>query len=272
MSFASDPIRREESVPVNPLTAEAVELAFRDACESAVLRASSLVLALRCFRSVISLAARLRVERADVGLPAVWEAPLLGLLDQVLIVAGEQLRAERMPVETRLRLYTLIAGLARAAQRARAGTKTRRQDPIRREDSPRSQEMVGSSPTMTDGVEEDSPRSQEMVGSSPTMTDGAEEDSPRSHEMVGSSPTMTDGGEEDSPFSREVVESGPAVTDGAEEPVPLSAWRADHTAQRDKLAHARLKFVLEDRVYAKALDDARRQIAEKAAVATAHAP
>ena len=209
MSFASDPIRREESVPVNPLTAEAVELAFRDACESAVLRASSLVLALRCFRSVISLAARLRVERADVGLPAVWEAPLLGLLDQVLIVAGEQLRAERMPVETRLRLYTLIAGLARAAQRARAGTKTRRQDPIRREDSPRSQEMVGSSPTMTDG---------------------------------------------------------------AEEPVPLSAWRADHTAQRDKLAHARLKFVLEDRVYAKALDDARRQIAEKAAVATAHAP
>ena len=251
MSFAFDPIRREESVPVNPLTAEAVELAFRDACESAVLRASSLVLALRCYRSVISLAARLRVERADVGQPAVWEAPLLVLLDQVLIVAGEQLRAERMPVETRLRLYGLIAGLARAAQRARAGTKARWQDPMRREDSPRSQEMVGSSPT---------------------MTDGAEEDSPRSHEMVGSSPTMTDGGEEDSPFSREVVESGPAVTDGAEEPAPLSAWRADHTAQRDKLAHARLKFVLEDRVYAKALDDARRQIAEKAAVATAHAP
>jgi len=164
MSFASDPIHREESPTVNPLTAEAVELAFRDACESAVLRASSLALALRCYRSVISLAARLRVERADVGLPSVWEAPLLELLDQVLIVAGEQLRAERMPVEMRLRLYGLIARLARAAQRARAGTKTRRQDPIRREDRPRSQEMVGSSPTMTAVAEEGGPLSREMVG------------------------------------------------------------------------------------------------------------
>ena len=234
MSFASDPIRREESLPVNPLTAEAIELAFRDACESAVLRASSLVLALRCYRSVISLAARLRVERADVGQPAVWEAPLLVLLDQVLIVAGEQLRAERMPVETRLRLYTLIAGLARAAQRARAGTKARRQDPIRREDGPRSQEMFGSSPTMTDGAEVGEP----AVG---RTVDDAQQD----------------------PVQRE-------------EPAPLSAWRHDHTEERDRLAHERLQIVLEDRVYAKTHAEARRLIAEKAARAavaeTAHAP
>ena len=38
---ASDPIQREEPAPANPLTADAVELAFRDACESAVLRAAA---------------------------------------------------------------------------------------------------------------------------------------------------------------------------------------------------------------------------------------
>ena len=38
---ASDPLQREEPAPANPLTAEAVEPAFRDACESAVLRAAA---------------------------------------------------------------------------------------------------------------------------------------------------------------------------------------------------------------------------------------
>ena len=52
----SDPIRREESVSLHPLTAEAVELA------------------LRFQRTVTALAVRLRVARADAGLAAVWEA------------------------------------------------------------------------------------------------------------------------------------------------------------------------------------------------------
>jgi hypothetical protein len=229
-------MHREESLPVNPLTAEAVELAFRDACESAVLRASSLPLALRCYRSAISLAARLRVERADVGLPAVWEVPLLELLDQVLIVAGEQLRAERMPVEARLRLYGLIAGLARAAQRARSGPKTRRQDPIQREDG------VGT------------------MGDFHTTLDIPP---PPPNPL----PPGEGGGLSHGTAILTPVGSGPTMADEAEEPAPLSAWRADHTAQRDKLAHARLKFVLEDRVYAKAHDEAQRAVA-----ATAHAP
>jgi|GEM_PF-1289596 len=240
MSFASDPIRREETAAVNPLTAEAVELAFRDACESAVLRAPSLPLALRCYRFVIALAARLRVERADAGLPSVWEVPLLELLDRVLIVAGEQLRSETMPVETRLRLYGLIAGLARAAHRARAGTKTRRQDPIRREDRPRSPEMAGSSPAMTGEAVDDGPGAPVGSGVDQTIDDAPQD-----------------------PIQRE-------------EPAPLSAWRNDHTEERDKQAHERLKIVLEDRVYSIGRAEARRLIAEKAAraaaVEIAHAP
>ena len=251
MSFDSDPIRREESVFVNPLTAEAVELAFRDACESAVLRASSLALALRCYRSVIVLALRLRVERADAGLPAVWEARLLELLDRVLIVAGEQLRSESMPVEARLRLYGSIAGLARAAHRARAGMGMRRQDPLRREGRPGSREMAGSGPAMTGvGVGVDA----KVAEQDPIRREGC----PGSREMAGSSPAMT----------------GVEGAAGAEEPAPLSVWRNDHTEERDQKAHERLRIVLEDRVFSKSRAEAQRLIAEKAAraAATAHAP
>jgi hypothetical protein len=76
---------------------------------------------------------------------------------------------------------------------------------------------------------------------------------------------MTAVAEEGGPLSREMV--------GAEEPAPLSAWRHDHTDERDRLAHERLQIVLEDRVYAKTHAEARRLIAEKAAraAATAHA-
>jgi hypothetical protein len=62
----------------------------------------------------------------------------------------------------------------------------------------------------------------------------------------------------------EMVGSGPTMTEEAE-PAPLSAWRNDHTTERDKAAHERLKIVLEDRVFSIGRAEARRLIAEKAA-------
>ena len=67
------PIHREDI----PLSVEALELALHDACQRAVLRASSLALALGFYRSVLALAAGLRIARADNGLPLALDADLI---------------------------------------------------------------------------------------------------------------------------------------------------------------------------------------------------
>jgi len=59
------------------------------------------------------------------------------------------------------------------------------------------------------------------------------------------------------------------------EPAPMSAWRNDHTTERDIRAHELLKVVMEDRVFSKVHIEARRLRAEREAweaAARAHTP
>ena len=127
-SDSQHPLQRD-SQPL-PGDVEAIAFAFRDACERAAWRADSLAVALRFFRSVVTLAAVLRGARADAGLPSVWDAAAIGLLEQVTIATAEYLGDPDLSDDDAARLHRIVAALGRALHAARTGGRKRRQQPM----------------------------------------------------------------------------------------------------------------------------------------------
>ena len=123
-----DPMHREDP------TVAALELALRDACARAVRATEPLALALRLFRSVMTLARGLRLARGDAGLPPVLAEDLVGMLEVVMGAAAEHLRDPAVPVAMAIRLHRTIAALAREVHRGRAAGAVRGYDPLHRED------------------------------------------------------------------------------------------------------------------------------------------
>ena len=124
------PIHREDI----PLSVEALELALHDACQRAVLRASSLALALGFYRSVLALAAGLRIARADNGLPLALDADLIASMERVMIMAAEYLRDPTISQPMSIRLHRVVAALGRTVHWARVGTPVRRRGEKPREE------------------------------------------------------------------------------------------------------------------------------------------
>ena len=154
-SDSQHPLQRD-SQPL-PGDVEAIAFAFRDACERAAWRADSLAVALRFFRSVVTLAAVLRGARADAGLPSVWDAAAIGLLEQVTIATAEYLGDPDLSDDDAARLHRIVAALGRALHAARTGGRKRRQQPMQREDDGGTREMVRSGPTVAEAAEPSPP-------------------------------------------------------------------------------------------------------------------
>lgn len=138
-AISTNPIRHTTVANGACLAVEALEFALRDACEKASGATASILVALAYYRSVIALAAALRVARSDAGLPIALAADPIEAMECVLVSATRMLRTPGLGPEECLRLYRVVSALARALHRARAGTpvraaKDRRQDPIRREE------------------------------------------------------------------------------------------------------------------------------------------
>ena len=122
--------------PLHPENAAvaALELALRDAYARAVATTTQpLALAMRLYRSVITLARSLRVARDDAGLPAAWGENLTASVESVVVAAAGQLRDPTVLVELAIRLHRAIAALARVVHRARAGGPGWRKGPVHRE-------------------------------------------------------------------------------------------------------------------------------------------
>jgi hypothetical protein len=212
-----------------------LEQLLRDACRRAVRLDLTFADQLRLFRSVIALAREVRLRFGRLVLQADHRslaALLATVCDRVCDVGSDP----TLPLPDALLLQRVATGLSRAVRLAegRIGTKK----PLQRENlpiSPADGQRSGPPPS------EASPyRAPEKRAEDPLHRDDGQNPDPVEVSLPPADPDRPHGISAKHPIHR-----GPVRLDDDER---LSAWRTDHTADRDQRAHERLRTVMDDRV------------------------
>ena len=194
----------------------AMEAALRDACARARHAIFPLIVMLKLYRSVASLARVLMRARIDAGRSHGLGDDLVALLDAIRDAACAHFPDPEMPVMDALAIHRAVVALAGVAHRARAGRRG----------------LVVEAVAPVEGL---GGEMEQNGGSGEILTDPA----------VATrlpDPPPQEGMENDLSAS---------AYDAIEPDGPHCAWRRDHKAERDQRAYELLRTVIEERVYTK---------------------
>ena len=233
-----------------------LEPLLRDACRRALRLGLSFADQIRLCRSVIALAREVRLLFGNVSSRA-GDPPLPALLAAVCDRVCDLGLDPTLPLPDAVLVQRLATGLSRAARlaegpvaaRGRSGAKNRDRLP-----APPAPADLGS--PRTQPSEEPLDREPEKNVEHPIQREAAP-----NPDRSAVPPAPADLDPPDMHSTQVPLHREPAADDDR-----LSAWRKDHTTERDKEAHERLRTVLEERIFKPSWAEGRRLRAEREAM------
>ena len=167
--------------------------------------------------------------------------PLPALLAAVCDRACDLGLDPELPLPDAILLHRLATGLSRAARLAEGGGRTK--NLMHRENPPKRDRTAPAGHRRNPAEPDSAPITEDPVHRKDGPNDREQSASPSDEEPLHREPVPTDAPPDDH----------------------LSAWRKDHTIDRDQKAHEKLRTVLEDRLFKPAWAEGRRLREEKEA-------
>ena len=228
--------------PAPTTPAPGLEALLRDACHRALSLGLSFTNQIRLYRSVLALAREVRL-RCGGAMPYASAQNLATLLAAVCEHASAVGLDPELPLPDAILMQRFAVQLSRAARRAGAREPIERaylaQHPLHREE----------------------PAQAEPAGAAEPPEPAMHREEPAQHEAAGVAEPPKHRNRAQNPLHRE-KRPKQGVSDDR-----LTAWRNDHTTERDKRAHELLRTVIDERLIAKvkAMNERDRQAREAVA-------